>query len=71
MEEHLLWNLVEGSRRRHRLPGDEKRAKELLVGVVEDNGGGKRARAQWPRDELKSERRGTLEPPTTKRPSNL
>jgi hypothetical protein len=42
VEEHLLWNLVEGSRRRHRTPGDERRAKELLVGVVEDNGGGKR-----------------------------
>ena len=40
VEEHLLWNLVEGSRRCHRMPGDERRAKELLVGVVEDNGGG-------------------------------
>jgi len=40
VEEHLLWNLVEGSRRRQRTPGDKRRAKELLVGVVEDNGGG-------------------------------
>ena len=71
VDEHLLWKVSEGSRRRHRLPGDERMAKELLVGVVEDNGSGTRARAQWPRDEPKSEWCGTMEPPMTKCPSNL
>ena len=51
VDEHLLWKLGEGSRRRHRPPGDERRVKEVLVGVVGDNGDGKRASAQWQRDE--------------------
>jgi len=46
VDEHLLWKVGEGSRWRHRPPGDERRADELLVGVVDENGGGKRARAQ-------------------------
>ena len=55
MDEHLLRKVGEGSRRRHRPPGDERRVKEVLVGVVGDK---KRARAQWRHwDEAKWEER--------------
>jgi hypothetical protein len=55
VDEHLLWNDGEGSRRRHRPPSDERRAKEVLVGMVDDK---KWARAQWrQRDEAKREER--------------
>ena len=55
MDEHLLWKVGEGSCRSHRPPSDERRAKEVLVGMVDDK---KRARAQWwQRDEAKWEER--------------